>query len=248
MRRFFIPPEALAAEPPAITGAEALHMAVVLRLKKGDTVILFDGTGHEYDAQILSASKKQVTFRISGKRPICKKPCIAVTLAQGLLKGRKMDLVTRQLTELGIAQFIPFVCEHSVARPGPERLQVRQRRWEKIVQEAMKQCRRNLPMTIGPCTTFSEILSMSDRFAHKILFWEKEKTRPPFRPEPGGNDTGPVLAVLGPEGGFSEQEVSDARKSGFTTVSLGPFILKAETAAVAAAALLRFCFSNPYPS
>ncbi|MBW1955066.1 MAG: 16S rRNA (uracil(1498)-N(3))-methyltransferase [Deltaproteobacteria bacterium] len=247
MRRFFVPPENLHNDPPEVTGPEAVHIAAVLRLKEGDAVILFDGTGCEYDAVILSATKKRVAFQVSGKRRKPAASFIPVTIAQALLKERKMDLVARQLAELGIVSLIPFSAERCVARIDSERTRHRRKRWEKIVREAMKQCKRNTAMVIGEIMSFDDILALGDRFDHRILFWEKADT--PFHPHrrETKEEPGPVIAVLGPEGGFSDKEAAHAAKAGFIPVSLGPLILKSETAAVAAAALLQYLFGNLFP-
>jgi 16S rRNA (uracil1498-N3)-methyltransferase len=247
MRRFFISPEELNANPPAISGPEATHITAVLRMKVGQRVTLFDGTGRDYDAAILSMSKKRVVFRIFGQGSFPGKPFAPVTIAQALLKDGKMDLLVRQLTELGIFELLPFSSERSVANPDPARMATRRNRWEKIVLEAMKQCGRNIPLHIGSYTSFPEILILGNQFIHKILFWEKGETPLQFPSPSFQNETGLVLAVLGPEGGFSDREVSCARECGFITASLGPRILKAETAAVAAAAILQYLFGDLFP-
>ncbi len=247
MRRFFITPEELKSDPPAVTGQESAHITSVLRLKAGDRVVLFDGTGYEYDAAILNLSKGYVAFRILGRRAGRLEPTSSITLALALLKDRKMDLLARQLTELGMAELFPFSCERSIPNPDPARIQARRERWEKIVHESMKQCKRSHPMHIGPFSSYSEIIAMGERFDRKILFWERAETplEPSLNEDKAKKDT--VLAVLGPEGGFSGREVDQARSSGFVTASMGPLVLRAETAAVAAAALLQYCFGRPSP-
>jgi len=154
-----------------------------------------------------------------------------------------MDLVVRQLSELGATRFIPFVCERAVVRPGAGRGSFRRERWHKIAVESLKQCRRGDVMGIGEVHGFDELLARGRDHDLALFFWEDATTPIPAlpvgRPKPAS-----VLAVLGPEGGFSETEARAAEATGFHRVRLGPRILKAETAAVAAAAVVQYLFGD----
>ena len=142
LRRFHIAPKMIHAAHPEITGSDAGHICRVLRLSVGDAVELFDGTGNGYRARIVSASPRRVRFRIEETFALLCESSVHITLAQGMLKDRKMDDLIRQLTELGIDCWVPFYAARSVPVPGKKGLGTRLERWEKIALEAVKQCRR----------------------------------------------------------------------------------------------------------
>ena len=224
-----------------ISPGDANHVRNVLRLKTGDRVRLFDGRGTEYDARIASISEGNVLATVTDRvLPETESP-VSIIIAQGFLKEKKMDTLVRQLTELGIRRWIPFFAERSVARPDPKRLQARKDRWEKIAAESLKQCRRSRIPDIGQTLPFKDMIAAADGADLKIIFWEKASgdSRDLFSLA-GGKPYGTVFAILGPEGGLSEAEVGTALAAGFTTAALGPRILKAETATVAAVALLQY--------
>lgn len=232
-----LPPGAVVALSPG----DANHVRNVLRLKPGALVRLFDGRGREYDARISAVSAAGVQVSVTGQiDPDTESPA-AITIAQGFLKEKKMDELIRPLTELGISRWIPFIAERSVARPDALRLPARKARWEKIAAESLKQCRRSRVPEIGEVLTFGEMLHAAAGQDLKILFWEK--TSGPARDLfslAGDEPCETVFAVLGPEGGLSEEEVAAARDAGFVIAALGPRILRAETATVAATALLQY--------
>jgi 16S rRNA (uracil1498-N3)-methyltransferase len=245
MRRFFISPDNTATDMPIIKGADAAHIAQVLRYKVGDIIALFDGRGSEYKAEILKIAQDHVKLSILQRIASDKEPFIHITVAQGFLKEKKMDTVVRQLSEIGAARWLPFQAKRCVAIPKAERLAARKSRWEKIAIEAAKQCGRNRMMSIEPGASFSHILERCSGFDHRIIFWEKETKsikalQSQENPCPGSK----IAIILGPEGGFDPQEIEAAIEKGFTSVSLGPRILRAETAAIVACSLVQFIFGD----
>jgi len=243
MRRFKINAGAIKDNTCVISGPEANHMINVLRLKAGDRVLLFDGTGREYAADIQALSSGEVQLSVLNSRPGVAESPARITVAQGFLKDKKMDTLIRQLTELGINRWVPFFGVRSVARPDAARLANREIRWRKIANEALKQCRRTQSPTIEPAADFSAVLQLAASAAVKLIFWEAEST--PLRIDASGAiSKGDVFMILGPEGGFTENEIEQARRAGFKSVSLGPRILRAETAALAASALAQFLFGD----
>lgn len=224
-----------------LSPGDANHVRNVLRLKPGDPVRLFDGKGLEYDARIASISADSVRAAITARvRPDTESP-VDITIAQGFLKEKKMDTLVRQITELGIRRWIPFFAERSVARPDLKRLRTRKERWEKIAAESLKQCRRSRIPDIGETLSYIGMIEAAAGADLKIIFWEKASgaSRDLFSLSEAGPYT-TVFAALGPEGGLSDAEVETALAAGFATSALGPRILKAETATVAAAALLQY--------
>ena len=154
-----------------------------------------------------------------------------------------MDRLVRQVTELGIYALIPLLVERSVPKPEPERWAEKEQRWESIARESLKQCGRSQIPRIGPAAPFEEVVGTSQAYDLRILFHHgnSELTRPDAS---DARNMRQVLALIGPEGGFTSDEVKLARKQGFVRVSLGPRILKADTAAVAACSILQYAFGD----
>jgi 16S rRNA (uracil1498-N3)-methyltransferase len=248
MRLFFIDPSAASEPTVAIEGSEAHHIKNVLRLKPGDPIKLFDGTGHEYVAVIAAVHAEKVEAKIRHRTRSNINPGARIVVAQAFLKEKKMDDLVRKLSELGIAEWIPFFSERSVARPDKERLANRTRRWKRIATEAMKQCRRKTMLEVSEAQTFDNILELGESADLKIVFWENENT--PLSRETGLNSKSPwksIMVMLGPEGGFTRREIEMARQSGFFTAGLGPRILRAETATLAASTLVQYLFGDIGP-
>lgn len=246
LRRFYIAPEMVHRAQPEINGSDAGHICRVLRLSAGDVVELFDGTCKGYRARIVSASPDQVRFAIEETVALLSESSVQITLAQGMLKDRKMDTQIRQLTELGIDCWMPFYAHRSIPVPGRKSLRTRLDRWEKIALEAVKQCRRGDIPRIAPAIDLNAILAASGEYDLKVIFWEDVPlaldlpgigSRPPQR----------IMVVVGPEGGFEPGEVERTQAHGFTTAGLGPRILRAETAALAACTLVQYRFGDMGP-
>ena len=245
MRHFFIDQSELAGPVPALRGADARHIINVLRLKPGERIGLFDGTGKQYEARIsdLSSAKVEV-FLLGSSDPGVESP-LELVVAQSFLKERKMDDLVRQLTELGITKWIPFISERSIPRPDDKRLAAREKRWNNIAKEAAKQCKRVKITGIGKTVPFEEVIAFEKDFDLKIVFWENEKNLlDPKSLAADHEDLKKILVMFGPEGGFSVNEIEKAKESGFITAGIGPRILKAETATVCACALMQFLFGD----
>jgi len=248
MRYFFVDPSQVSGSQAVIQGSEASHIKNVMRLKRGDALSLVDGTGVEYRALIDRLVPGRVELSITGRQRSAGIAPIRIHAAQGCLKEKKMDRVVRQLSELGVARFIPFVCERAVARPESGRAAYRGERWRKIAVEALKQCRRGDLMGIGNLTAFENILESGRGHDMRIMFWEgAAEPLAAQRMPSAAADSLSVLVVLGPEGGFSEKEAAAAAAAGFWIARLGPRILRAETAAVAACAIVQYLFGDLGP-
>jgi 16S rRNA (uracil1498-N3)-methyltransferase len=233
MRRFFVRPEDITGETILLTGPEVHHLRTVLRLQPGQMIELFDGTGTIYQAEIQNMTPDSIRGRVIRKYVEHVRDPFPITLAQGILKGKKMDVVVQKATELGVATLIPVLscyCE-----PG-KNLERRIDRWQRIVLEACKQCGRANPMRISPVQALADISVAS--FPYSVFCWEKEKRSllaPGYLAVPGQ-----VLLLIGPEGGFNDQEVEWATDNNFQSVSLGPYVLRAETAALAAVSIMKY--------
>lgn len=243
MRRFYIPPGQMGKDESIIKGSDVHHMRDVLRLQPNEWVLVFDGTGREYRAQILSVDRKKIRVAMRSPVETDVEPAFELAFAQGYLKDKKMDGLVRQLTELGVDRWVPFLSRRSIPVPDQERLQGRYRRWQKISLEALKQCGRSRTMALDPLVSFGDALRQARSYDLKIICWEESKTTSLMdqvrRSEPAS-----VFLMVGPEGGFRSDEVTMAEKEGFRRIGLGPRVLKAETAALAAAVMVQYVFGD----
>ncbi len=245
MRSFFIEPDEIHKPVAAIGGADARHICKVLRLRPGARVRVTDGRGQTADACIQAIEGGRVLVEILAPSPTPAPDAPEIAVAQAMLKDRKMDGLIRSLTELGITTWIPFVSARSVAQPDPRRLQGRQARWARIAREAVKQSGRRRPPHIRTAGGLADILDTAEGFDRKIMFWEEaagQPIGPPGDKCPPGQ--GSIMVIIGPEGGFTLEEAEAARQAGFQLSSLGPRILRAETAALAAVTLVQYLFGD----
>lgn len=248
MRYFFVRSGEIEARPVVITGSDANHIRAVLRSRPGDIIGVLDGKGRAYRAEISSVAPHGVTVEIISELPAEPPPAVRLIVAQAYLKDRKMDRLVRRLCELGMAEWKPFISARSVARPPAERMASRLERWQSIAREAVKQCRRaDLPI-IHPCVSFDSLLSESVEYGRRLLFWE-ETPRALGWPGsfPDDPETDGIMVMMGPEGGFTGDEVDRAREQGFTIAGLGPRVLQADTAALAAATIVQYVFGDMGP-
>jgi 16S rRNA (uracil1498-N3)-methyltransferase len=244
MRYFFIETSEREDSILGITGPDARHIKTVLRMKPGDKIGLFDGKGLEYEAKIIDLSPGRVQVSIIRCFPSTAESPLKIIVAQAFLKEKKMDGLVRQLSELGVLKWIPFIAERSIPRPDKKQLLARTKRWGKIAKEALKQCKRGRIMEIGETVSFEEMLNQGQFYDLKIAFWEEELQPVHANLLGAGEQINTVFALIGPEGGFTQKEIEKVRDHGFITVGLGPRILRAETATVAACVLMQYLFGD----
>jgi 16S rRNA (uracil1498-N3)-methyltransferase len=213
-------------------------------LRPGDEILLFDGKGFEYHARITASTPKAIALSVSEQFPARSESPAEITIGQGLLKAKKMDRIVRQVTELGIHALIPVVAKRSVPRPKAERWTQKEQRWKAIARESLKQCGRSQTPRLEPPASLEALVHSSQGYNRRIMFHDRHFGLETL-PEPTkAKDKPKVLALIGPEGGFAPNEVQMALKAGFGCASLGPRILKAETAVVAACAILQYVFGD----
>lgn len=220
-----------------LTGEKAHYLSMVLRCKIHDALIVTDSSGKTYSAEISSITRKETTLEIKAPIDHNNESPLDIILAQGLLKGEKMDLVIQKATELGAKEIRPMITERSQIRET-RKLQ----RWQKIAGEASRQCGRNLIPLIHEPEAFETVIA-SEGFHQGIICWEKEGAPFSAALEPFTGEKRLVLCI-GPEGGFSENEIRTAEDRGLTVASLGKRILRAETAAIAALAILQYSIGD----
>lgn len=227
--RFAVDRRLAVGEEVLLAGEEGRH-ARVRRLAPGEPVVLFDGAGHSWSGAVSGVDRAGARVRVGAVRPEREgESPLALTLAVALLKADKLDWVVEKATELGVARLQPFASAHALAQPSPGR----QARWQQIARAAAKQCGRTVvPAVAAPCA-LAEVLALPA--AARLLLAEHGDRAPLARlalPPPAA-----LLLVVGPEGGFAPAELRAATAAGVELVGLGPRILRAETAAIAAVAL-----------
>jgi 16S rRNA (uracil1498-N3)-methyltransferase len=230
--RYFVD-RPLVAGPVEICGTEAHHLAAVSRIGPGDQVFLFNGDGREYPARVIEISRRRAVLNVVGVETPARELGFRLEVAAPLPKGDRGQFMVEKLTELGVTQYSPIRSERSQSHSAAERAgKLRQ-----YVIEASKQCGRNVLMSIAPVTDWQTYCKCGDLPKQKILAHPLRDVAPSkiFMPSHAPFDC--ALAV-GPEGGFTEEEVLAAGQAGWTVVSLGPRMLRVETAALALAALV----------
>ncbi len=220
-----------------IQGQDAKHISRVLRLTPGDRIEITDGKGKDYTAIITCISPDNIELDIIDKYNSLTESPIDITLGSGMLKDKKMDLVIKHVTQLGIRNWVPFFCERSIPTPDAKRMEKRFQRWETIAKEALKQCRRSRLPQISKPLSFEKMLNKFSSYDLKIAFWEKSTQRLATLEKTSNHKK--IIVLIGPEGGFSEKEIKMAKKKGFLSYCLGPRILRAETASISSCTLIQ---------
>ncbi|MDD3879992.1 MAG: 16S rRNA (uracil(1498)-N(3))-methyltransferase, partial [Syntrophomonas sp.] len=218
------------------------HIEKVLRLKSGDIVKVFDGNGNEYQLRLQEKRQKKLQAEILSRETMLEDLAINLTLVQGIARSEKMDFIIQKAVELGVRSIIPLQSEYSVARFNEEKEGKKIKRWQKIAQEACKQCGRNHIPEVEPVLDFSALMAhIGDKPA--LLCYEQEKEvhfRTLLREQRENFCTRGLFLIIGPEGGFSPAEVEIARRQGLFIAGLGPRILRTETASLLACGIIMY--------
>jgi len=258
--RFYVRPEDWAADSPILLGAEAHHARDVLRLRAGDQAVLFDGRGHELTAEVSEIGRREIRFSVLQEREVPPRPC-RITLAQAIPKGKNMDLIVQKAVELGAAEIVPIISERTVVSLNEKEGRSKQAKWEQIVIEACKQCGQSWMPDVAEPRSLKEffqaqtsavsgrppsprlrrgsssyageelklVASLQENSLHLKEILRKYETEHEARPTR-------VTVLIGPEGDFTPMEYANASEAGFQAITLGPIILRVETAAI-------FCLS-----
>ncbi len=237
MPRFFI--DGTADGRAYIAGADALHIAKALRMRPGEALTLCDGRGTDFDGVLETVTDRQVTVRVTASRPSQAEPTLAVTLYQGLPKGDKMDWIVQKAVELGVTAVVPVATRRSVARLEGK-ADKKQERWQRIAAEAAGQCGRGMLPSVERPLSWSQALS---RLAGEPALVFYEGGGQPLR-ELVTPSTRRLSVFVGPEGGFDPEEIDVFRRQGGGVATLGPRILRCETAPLAALTLLMHLSGN----
>lgn len=234
--RFFIPPEWIT--PPTVTmrGDVARQLKTVLRMRPGDEIVVLDNTGAAWRVELTHLDKGAVTGRLVDEQPAGGEPKLHITLYQGALKAQKFEWVLQKGVELGVSRFVPTLCRRAVIRHQADLLK-KYARWQQIIKEAAEQSRRGKLPELTPPQPLAEAVSRADGL--KLILWE-EAGQTSLKTAVTGQALNQVSIFIGPEGGFTSAEVEIAKKAGAQPVTLGPRILRAETAGLAVCAALMY--------
>jgi len=245
-RRVYVPPGEIYGDRAVIKGDQAHHLVSVLRKKPGDDIVVFDGEGTECAARILRIGRDLVVARVHRKEVHDKAGRPAVALYAAVPKGRKFDLIVEEATELGADSITPLLTERTVVKLEDHNIPAKLDRWRRITVAAAKQCRRStLPQLNWP-VDFSDAVQDIPESAFPILACSSGSSLPlqdvladiaPSHKE--------IRVYIGPEGGFSPQEIETARNTGMRLASLGGNILRTETAALASLSVIN-CFLDSH--
>jgi len=240
MHRFYLAPENWNPDALVLDGPEAHHCRNVLRLAAGDKVVVFDGRGRELTGEITSADSSEIRLRKLHEAQTPPLRC-QITLAQAIPKGKNMDLIVQKAVEIGAAEIAPIISDRTVVRLDEESAASKQSKWQAVAIEAAKQCGQNWLPRVHVPQTMSQFFQHSRRFDLQLIgslqsdavHLKKILAEHPDRPKS-------VLMLVGPEGDFTPAELSLARSHGCRPITLGPIILRVETASIYCLSILSY--------
>lgn len=237
MHHFFLPPETLAGDEVALPAEVAHQIARVLRLRRGERILLLDDTGWQAEAELVEVTPRAARARIVRRTLVTTEPRLQVVLYQAVLKGERFEMVLEKCTELGVGAFVPVLAARCVVGDVADAASAKGQRWRRIIREAAEQSGRGRLPRLLPAMLFEHAVARAS--APAFIPWEKaagpplrESLRKALRRLPHT-----VSLFIGPEGGFTEDEVAIAERHGLQPATLGARILRAETAAIVCVAL-----------
>jgi 16S rRNA (uracil1498-N3)-methyltransferase len=244
MHRFFVPPDWLEEDKVTIVGSLVHQIRNVLRLEPGDHIVVLDNSGWEREVEIARVGKEHVSGQIVDKRLASSEPRTKITLYQSVLKGRRFAFALQKGTELGIVEFVPLISDRCVIA-GLDDVDKKRERWQRIILEAAEQSRRGKLPSLRPAMLFHPACESARQGGLSLIPWEEAhdtEGAASLRSVLEGAEQPPfsVNLFVGPEGGFTPDEVKLARQYGFIPISLGPRILRAETAGLVTAAAILY--------
>jgi len=225
-----------AGTPVSLSGSAAQHLRRVLRARPGDEVVLFDGAGSEFHAVVASSDERSITLRVISRTAARETESpLPVTLIQGISRGERMDFVLQKATELGVTVIVPVTTERSVVRLDSGQAQRRLDHWRAITIAACEQCGRTVLPVLQPVATLTDCLSRTHPGATRVVL-TPDGTRSLAHAAAGSRC---VEMLIGPEGGLSAHEQEAAHRAGFVGATLGPRVLRTETAALVALTIVQ---------
>ncbi len=242
MAKYFISPAAVGEGMIHIEGDLARHLGQVLRVKPGEILRFSDGVGKEYAGAVLSLEKNEIKIEICSEGPLSGEPPLDIWLLQGIAKGEKMDFIVQKAVELGVGRILPLETANTVVKvkgKGKDKAG----RWQKIAAAAAEQCGRGRIPAVLPPQSLEQAINELPEKALLLFLWEKA-TKGHMRDALAKNPGGPLILLIGPEGGFSPEEAEFVIAKGGFPISLGPRILRTETASIAALGALGYAVGD----
>lgn len=241
MYRFFIEPEQAGKESIFITGSDVNHIKNVLRMKKGEHILLSDGKDREYECEIINLSEEAVEAKILDVFGSSAELPTKITLFQGLPKADKMELIVQKAVELGAFEIVPVSTKRAVVKLDAKKAKKKVERWNTIALSAAKQAKRGCIPEVRPVMTLKEAFAYAKTLDASVVPYENAEgikhSRDVLNDLKG---KGHIGIFIGPEGGFEEQEIKDALELGIEPITLGKRILRTETAGIAVLSILMF--------
>lgn len=244
MHRFYLPPESWNADALALRGSEAHHCRNVLRLEPGEKIVVFDGRGRELTAEIASAETGTIQLRKLREAQSPPLRC-QITLAQAIPKGKNMDLIVQKAVEIGAAEIAPILSDRTVVRLDEENAAAKQSKWQIAAIEAAKQCGQNWLPRVHVPQTMAQFFQQHSRFDLQLIgslqsdAVHLKKILAEYSAEHGDRPAS-VLMLVGPEGDFTPAELALARTQGCRPITLGPIVLRVETASIYCLSVLSY--------
>ncbi len=238
--RFFVSESSIESDQVTLDAEQAHQICQVLRLRTGQAIVVLDGGGTEYDVTLATVTRREVRGKVTGKRPAQGEPKVQITLFQSLLSREKFEWVLQKGTEVGVARFAPVATQRSIMRAKKidEKKMIR---WRRILTEASEQSHRGRIPQLDQAIDFGEAVSDLSDFDCTLIAAPSDES--PTLGEAlvsGERKVASVALLIGPEGGFAPDEIDLACQNGAIPISLGPRILRTETAAVVASALILY--------
>lgn len=233
MHRFYLPPSNWSSERIALDMAESHHAIGVLRLEAGEKIVIFDGQGNEATAEITVAKSNRVELKKISQSKSAPLRC-RIVLGQAIPKGKNMELIVEKATELGAAGIAPLLSERTVVRCDEDEASAKKQKWQRVALEAAKQCGQNWLPAVQTPVSLKAFFAANPKFDLMLIASLQPDAKPlkTVLAEHGGPPPASVLILVGPEGDFTPAEINLAKSAGCRPITLGPIILRTETAAI----------------
>ena len=242
--KFFVQKEQIIGNKVTLTGSDVSHIRTVLRLKTGDSIQVISDSDKWLTVRLLEVKAKEVHGEVIASKTVSLESPLAIHLGQALIKGNKFDVILRKSVELGVRSVTSLKTERCVVKIQQTEMSKKLERWKKIVLESSKQCgRTQIPQVAEEVETLETFCRKNNDQDLKLVFWELEENTTLKNIKLDAKPRSAAI-LIGPEGGFSQTEIESIREYGFQTVSLGPRILRAETAPLVALSLLQLLWGD----
>jgi 16S rRNA (uracil1498-N3)-methyltransferase len=243
MPTYFIASPQVRGEFIHIVGPLLKHLKDALRVKPGESLMFVDEERQRYVTRVERVNPQLLVARIKERLEPGAPPLLSLTMAQGIIKGKKMDWIVQKATEIGVSRFVPLLTGRTVVRFERSKSEHQQERWQAIAHEAAQQSGQDRVPRIEPICTFADFLRTTDD-QPRLILWEEENERSLKAALDGKKNSNSATLTVGPEGGFSREEVEQAKRTGFLAVHLGQRILRSETAGLVTLSILQYIWGD----